>query len=928
MAFNSPLWLILLLPLWAYTIYMVRQMQGLSRGQKITGLTLRLLICTLIAAALAGPELRLKTSGQAIAFVLDLSDSVPSKDQQRARQFVDQAMKNLGGGDVGSVVVAGAEPLLESAAGPSRPVPAIQSKVNPESSNLAAAVRLGIASLPGNKNRRVVLLTDGNETDGDLVQASEVASAEGITLDVVSLGSEREKAEAFVAEVTAPSDARLGGKSVIRARVVTDRAMPARLTLDRDGVKRATRTLQLNEGENLVVFEEPVDQLGLSNYRVTLETEEDSDQRNNIGLAVLNAKGPSRTLVIESSPQPSALFKALQGRGILVSRATPGSIPIRLTEFAQYDAILLNDVNATNLTDNQMKSIQAAIRDSGTGFAMVGGENSFLPGGYYLTPVADALPVDLNIRKRKDLPSTSILIMVDCSGSMSMEEDGLPKLELAKKAAEVTSTLLGPMDRLGVAGSSDGIEFVVPLGPLVKAEAIAGIRKLAVTGGGIYIGPTVTKANQTLSADDAKVRHLLILADGSDSTDWRDAMAQTADMRRRGITTSVIAFGKGQDVPDLRRLAGIGGGRFYLAEKARQLPAIFSQDAAIVSRSAIEEGAFYPKQTGSDDSIRGLGEFPALLAYCLTDSRPLARNVLKTHKDDPLLARWQYGLGTSLAFTSDAEPRWARQWVGWEGYDVFWSQLVRGMARRATQTRYEVEIGQESGIGTVLVKSPDDRAPSSVRVAGPDGEPQTVELEPSAPGEYVGRFQSSKLGSYVVSVVEDSPTGSLVQVESVSRAYPAEYQAASANLPLLQQAAKVTGGSLLTDEKQAVRPATKSVVTPVELWFWCLLAGCLLWPIDVASRRLVLKGFSFKRTNAPAVEQAPIARLKQAKERSRPSTKPAPASRPIISPTEEVKKAPAPKPEESGAAAERLLELKRKRSQEAERLKPKDGPDK
>ncbi len=926
MAFNSPLWLLLLVPLSAYTFWMAGRMQGLSRGQRITALTLRLLICALIVGALAGPELRLRTSGQAVAFILDLSDSIPSKDKARAKEFVDEAMKSLKGGDVGSVVVAGADPLLESSAGPSRPIPTIQSQVNPSSSNLAAAVRLGIASLPGSMNRRIVLLTDGNETDGDLIQASEVAAAEGITLDVVSLGSQREKAEAFVAEATAPNDARLGGKAIIRARITADRAMPARLTLDRDGVKRATRTLQLTEGENLVIFEEPVDKLGLSNYRVTLETEEDGDPRNNVGLAILNAKGPSRTLVIESTPQPSALYKALQARGILVSRAIPGSIPTRLADFAQYDAILLNDVNATSLTDNQMKAIQASVRDSGTGFAMVGGENSFLPGGYYMTPIADTLPVDLNIRKRKDLPSTTILIMVDCSGSMQMIEDGLPKIELAKKAAEVTATLLGPYDRLGVAGSSDGIEFVVPVGPLVKEQAIAGIRRLAVTGGGIYIGPTVSKANTALSADDSKVRHLLILADGADSTDWRDSMVQAADMRRRGITTSVIAFGKGQYLPDLRRLAAIGGGRFYLAEKARQLPAIFSQDAAIVSRSAIEEGAFYPKQTGSDDSIRGLDEFPALLAYCLSDSRPLARTVLRTHKDDPLLARWQYGLGTSLAFTSDSQPRWARQWVGWEGFDVFWSQLVRGMARRTTQTRYEVEIGQNSGIGTVLVKSPDEKAPNSVRVIGPDGEPQSVTLEPSAPGEYVGRFQSSKLGSYVVSVVEDSPTGSLVQVESISRAYPAEYQAAAANMPLLQQAAYSTGGRLLKDEKEAVRPSAKSVVTPVEMWFWCLLAGCLLWPIDIASRRLVLKGFSLKRAKAPPVDQAPLTRLKEAKQRSRTSVKiPAPTWQ-NSPPEPEVKKQPSPKTQDSGTTAERLLELKQRRSREAEESRPK--PDK
>lgn len=922
MAFAAPLWLLLFLPLAWFSFWGLQRMQGLSRAQRWTALSLRLLICLLVVSALAGPELRLASSQLAIAFVADLSDSVPSRDQQKAKTFLDEAMRRLGGGDLGSVVVAGAQPMMESSSGPSRPVPVLQSKVDPKGSNLASAVRLGIASLPSGANRRVVLLSDGNETEGDLAQAAEAAAAEQIVLDVLPLGTGRERPEAYVADLTASQDVRVGAKALIRARIVSDRAMAAEVTLDRDGVVRSKRAVQLNQGDNQIVFEEPVEKIGISRYRASLEAPDDGDSRNNTGLTIVNARGASRTLLIEDSSTPSPLFQALKSRGLNVVRVVPGSAPYRLADFAQYDAILLNDVNATHFSEGQMKAVQSAVRDSGAGFAMVGGEDSFLPGGYYMTPIADILPVDLNIRKRKDLPSASILIMVDCSGSMSMVEDGLPKLELAKKAAEVTATLLGPMDRLAVAGSSDGIEFVVPMGPLVKERALAGIRRLAVTGGGIYIGPSVTKANEVLSKEPSKVRHLILLADGADSTDWRDSLIQAATMRKAGITTSVIAFGEGQYLPDLKRLAAIGGGRYYLATKARQLPAIFSQDAAVVARSAIEEGAFYPKLTGSDEAIRGLDELPALLAYCLTDSRPMARTILRTHKDDPLLAKWQYGLGTGVAFTSDAEPRWAKRWVGWEGYDVFWSQLTRGMARRAAQTRSEVTAEQRSGEVLVTVKTDAEQPPSSLRSVSPSGVSTSVSLEPKAPGVYEARFKGSELGSYIISLVEETPTGSLVQVESVSRAYPAEYQAASANLALLEQAAAATGGRLVKTPEEAVRSPRKTVVTPLEVWFWCLLAACLLFPLDVASRRLTLKSLTWKiRPSASKAPEAPIHRLKEARQRARQPQKDAPRRLTADDRPEAASKSAEPEAQ-PGSASQRLLEMKRKRASQAGKKEP------
>src|SRR5690606_41173313 len=54
--------------------------------------------------------------------------------------------------------------------------------------------------------------------------------------------------------------------------------------------------------------------------------------------------------------------------------------------------------------------------------------------------------------------------------------------------------------------------------------------------------------------------------------------------------------------------------------------------------------------------------------------KPLAETLLRTHVGDPLLVRGRRGLGRTAAFASDAGPRWAHRWIGWEGFPKFRSE--------------------------------------------------------------------------------------------------------------------------------------------------------------------------------------------------------------------------------------------------------------
>ncbi len=524
----------------------------------------------------------------------------------------------------------------------------------------------------------------------------------------------------------------------------------------------------------------------------------------------------------------------------------PGQLPTRPDELQAYDGIFLNDFNAEHLAPQQMEMLRSASQASGIGLAMVGGENSFLPGGYYGTPVADALPVDLNVRQREDLPAASIAIIGDVSGSMGMQEDGMPKVRIMAKAAEETVKMLDGRHRIAVAGSAEGVEWVAPMQSAQnKPYVISQIRKLDLGGAGIFMHMSLVEGQKVLEAEKTKIRHLIIMGDGDDIKAQEDCFPIVEKMRSEHITTTFVAIGTGKDLGFLRQIAAAAGGRFYLSDHADKLPSIITQDSSLVARSAIEEGAFFPKLVEGDEILRGINSAPPLLAYDLTDFRPLAKTGMKTAKDDPLLATWEYGLATTLAFTSDAQPRWASHWVGWDGFSTFWGQAAQAITRRAALNDYQIAVTSEQGKARVDVKATDRMgnplaSPTlDVHLGGPDGSASTLTLAPQAPGEYVGQFAADKLGSYLVSVVEPGVNGqSRVETAGFSQPYPVELRTFRTNEALLERVRQTTAGRNLATPLEALTPVKNPGASISELWLLFLVTALALFPLDIAVRRL------------------------------------------------------------------------------------------
>ncbi|GIV08043.1 MAG: VWA domain-containing protein [Fimbriimonadales bacterium] len=953
MRFLEPIYLgllpIALLGVW----WMGRRMLGMSRVRKRLVLALRCVVITLLLLALAAPQAVQPNRGVCVIFALDLSDSISDRGRQAAKEYLKAATKNLGEHDVVGLVVFGRDALVDFMPAELRELPTTYSKPEPDGTNIAAAIRLASTMFPDGKNKRIVLLSDGNETEGSAQDAALVAAAENIEIDVVQLAAAAPDAETLVLETQAPSEVKIGEPFNLRVVLESRKAAEGTLVIDRDGEPVKRVSVKLAPGRQVVIVPLKTEREGFHRYRVSLEVAPDGDARNNIGRAFVRVRGKPRVLLAEGgAPDPNrALVKALQANNLEVTRVNPNTFPTRAQELQNYDAILLHDYPAVALSPQMMLALQSAVRDTGIGFAMIGGENSFLPGGYYETPIAEILPVDLDVRQRKVFPPATVVIIVDISGSMAVPEDGIPKIQLAAKAAIESLKLLRPQDQFGVIVSGTGVDW---LAPIRKAEnrdaAIAQISQMYAGGGGIYVRPSLLFAESALTPISTTTRHVILLADGDDCDEQEGTFEIANRLRRIGVTMSVVSLGRGKDVEYLRQLARVAGGNFYLTDRARDLPRLFTADVALMTRSAIEEGAFIPKVSVGEEMLQGVNwrSTPPLLAYDLTSDRPLARTLMRTHKDDPLLAVWQYGLGQSLAFTSDAKPKWAQRWVGWSEFAPFWTQITRSILRKGGKQDYQTTVRMEGGQAVVEMQAftpqgePINFLQPEVRVGMPTGEGLTMTLQQESPGRYVGRFPARGVGDYTLTIVEKDPDGTVrTHTTGFAIPYPSEYRFTRANLPLLTRIAETTGGQVNPQPAEAFRPVAKEGRSTRDLWRTFLWLALALLLLDITLRRVMIpinewlellrrlpeKLLGAPRARRPAPQAQATARLLGVKERvgtrraepygATTQPQPAPVATASVSEPENLS-APPKQTAQTNTPTDttsRLLEIKKRRRQ-------------
>ncbi len=876
MRFTNPWALLLLLPLipafW-YIAGLIPRGQGGHRERLAA--VVRTAIALALVFSLAGFDLVRRADELAVVFLIDASDSMSPEAQAAAAQFVEQALDAMGPDDQAAVIVFGGEAVIERGMSPSPELGGLTSIPATNATDLAEAIRLGLALYPSGAARRMVILSDGAATTGDAEAAARLAAAQGVQIQAVPFIIQQPGPEALLQRVEAPERLRPGQRFDLRLTVLATEPGPALVRVFAGGEVVFEGLQELRRGEQSFSLTLTAGQAGAGDefvrYQVQIIPEQDQRYQNNQLATFSYLEGPPRVLVVappegeplgfqgETRPDEAAqLVAALQAADILVETRGPGGLPGDLGELAGYSAVVMVDVPARQLTIRQMESLQEYVRSLGGGLVAVGGPTSYGVGGYYQTPLEETLPVEMHITDEQRRPRLAIVYVIDQSGSMDQTSGGPTKLELAKEAAIRSVELLYPTDQVGVVAFDDSASWAAPVAEArdraAVIEAIAGIGR----GGGTDILAGVQAVAEVLPRVDASLKHVILLTDGgADPTGIPELVQRMYE--EQGITLSTIGIGS-DAAPFLEDLAELGGGRYHFTADPSSIPQIFTEETTLATRAYIEEHDFFPRQASPSPLLAGIRETPQLRGYVSASAKDVAQVILESDLGDPILAAWQYGLGRAVAFTSDATARWAQNWLGWEGFPSFWAQTVDYVLARRAGSPLEVRVEHEAGAASArLVVEAETEAGEylngyrmQARVIDPEGETREVTLQQVAPGRYEGEFTPRTEGAYWIGVSGQAGGGesgpeAVSQAAGWVLAYSPEYAQIESDPALLTRLAAITGGGVAGEAPRMFAHDLPAGAATRPGWPWLLALAALLLPLDIALRRLALTPAEVRR---------------------------------------------------------------------------------
>ncbi len=822
---------------------------GIVGWSALLALWVRLLLVGVCVLVLAEPRAVRSNDETALVYALDVSDSIGEDVLTRALGFVNRTVQGKPERDRAGLVIFGRGAGVELPPRQSFPFEAINVRVPRDGTSLERALTLSGAMLPDTSVGRIVLLSDGAQTEGDAAAILPELTARGIRVDTLPIAYEHER-EVWLERLDLPRIVKPGETYEASVVLSSLAAGTGVLTLSENDQVVAEQPVTFAEGKNR--FTLPLYMRGPGFYEYTAHIRvpggDDGWDENNLAVNHLYLRGKGRVLVVAGVAggieHTRWLCEAMRASDLLVDEQEPFELPFDALSYLPYDTIVFANVAADELDAARMQAIHDAVVAQGSGFLMVGGENSFGAGGYNRTPIEKILPVSMDIKKRKALPKGALAIILH---TCEFAEGNTWGKRIAKEAMRV----LSEQDEIGVlvysyGQGTSGEQWLFPLTPASEYEALVPLINNATIGDMPSFATTMELGYKGLVASDAAARHMIIISDGDPSPPPPPLLAKFAQAQISVSTVAINPHG-GQEQSIMGAIASATGGRYYFPQDPKQLPSIFIKEAKTLRRNIVQNRTFVATTSFPSPILKGIDSVPPLHGLVLTMAKPRAETILLAPDEedsDPLLAVWRHGLGTTAAFTSDLSANWGRDWVKWDRYRPFVRQLMTAIGRVERKRNLFVDVHADGAEGRILVEDHHENAgflelSAEVTMAG--GASRSVGLRQVGPGLYEGTFPLGGSGRYQVLVAgvgdgrqEHASTGLMVP-------YSPEYLRFRSDPVLLQRIADETGGRVLTGDEtgddlfnadREVRRQTR----PITDWFLWALA--ILLPLDVAVRRV------------------------------------------------------------------------------------------
>ena len=432
---------------------------------------------------------------------------MPSDQQELARRYVIESARQKKANDLAGVLVFGSEAAIESRPNPQVDLALIRPWSAPQRTDIASAIRLGTAAFPETGQKRLVLLSDGNENVGDAFSALTAAQPLGVTLDAVPLGASRGN-DVSVRKLTVPTGLKKGTTFDVKIVVQSDEAQTGTMRLYLNETYLGEQKVELAAGKNLFTFPQNArPRPAFTNTTRRSRRRSDSMPQNNHATAFATVHGDPRVLIVSSNPKEDATLLAALQTGTLDVHMTD-RFPGTLAEMQSYDAIFLCNMAAGDLGLDSMRLLESAVRDFGVGLVCLGGDQAFAAGGYRGTPLEETLPVEMELSSKKVLPNGALAIVCHATEFPGGNQ-------WARDIAYAALDALGPADEMGIVLWDGNGRWLFPLSKKSATKWRLGHLISGMNPGDMMdFEQPMEMAYEALKASHANLKHMVVFSDG------------------------------------------------------------------------------------------------------------------------------------------------------------------------------------------------------------------------------------------------------------------------------------------------------------------------------------------------------------------------------------------------------------------------------
>lgn len=824
--FLEPLWFLLLL-----VVPFVWVLPRRAPGKRVP--LLRMLVFVLLIAAMARP-VALTNQGDAVhVVVVDASASLQEADLPRLRQRLAAIQPPAGG--VQRLVVQG-DPARLAALGLDREQ--LDVWVQAADASLAQLLTAAQQQIPVGHAGAITLITDGLAPRTDWARETQALTRMGIP--VRTLRTPGPGALLRIVDLRLIDPARVGETCRVAVGVAGRGRGRVRLLAGERELASADGFEVDGRGEIVLAFEPELAGWLSMQARFEVEQGRPADPKDLVRHELVAVQDPLRVLYLgERVRSADRSLANLLGKGVELDVPTAGREPAALSS---YDAVMLDDRPVASLPEGFDGRLAQAVREGGVGLLMSGGRAAFGSGGWKDTAIEELLPIEFVHKEEKRDPSTTLVIIIDTSGSM-----GGGRVQLAKEVARLAIRRLLPHDKVGIVEFYGAKRWAAPIQPASNAIEIERALNRLNAGGGTVIMPAIEESFYGLQNVRTRYKHVLVLTDGGvEMGAFEPLIRKMAD---RGINVSTVLVGGSLHSEFLVDISNWGKGRFYSVPNRFNLPEVILKQPATARMPPYRRGRHPVQARGGAGWWGGVDPTtaPPLAGYVESGLRDDAESLLETRKEGhPVLATWRYGLGRVTAMMTEPVGPGTEPWSTWDGYGPLLARVLARTARDAGEP-FAFSLEREPGGARLVARRLErsTRLPAAAALRGESEDESPLRFELRAPGYFEARLA---LGTHealrVIAGVAGDARG--LRQRLALRALPAAAQVERTVDPArgidLAQLATATGGtyapSLVVEPEPLVFPRAEKPRRAIGLWPWLTLLTLLLWLVELLVRRL------------------------------------------------------------------------------------------